>query len=77
MLADGQRALRRHSSCARCFRDSTTTCVNACLISGQSSLGGLQAWQELTRRTDELFNIIVDYPESLAALEDLKVNQCA
>lgn len=25
-------------------------------------------------RTDELFDIIVDYPESLAALEDLKVN---
>ncbi len=24
-------------------------------------------------RTDELFSIIVDYPESLAALEDLKV----
>lgn len=28
----------------------------------------------LTGRTDELFDIIVDYPESLAALEDLKVS---
>lgn len=27
----------------------------------------------LIRRTDELFDIIVDYPESMAALEDLKV----
>jgi hypothetical protein len=26
-----------------------------------------------TRRTDELFDIIVDYPDSMAALEDLKV----
>ena len=25
-------------------------------------------------RTDELFDIIVDYPDSLAALEDLKVS---
>lgn len=28
----------------------------------------------LMYRTDELFDIIVDYPDSLAALEDLKVS---
>lgn len=26
-------------------------------------------------RTDELFSIIVDYPESISALEDLKVSR--
>jgi hypothetical protein len=29
----------------------------------------------LIGRTDELFDIIVDYPDSLAALEDLKVGR--
>ena len=36
---------------------------------------GLEYYQRgLTFRTDELFDIIVDYPDSMAALEDLKVS---
>ena len=55
---------------ARCFQDLTTTFADHSSISG-----GLEASNGCFSycRTNELFDIIVDYPDSMAALEDLKV----
>ena len=47
------------------------------LVRHQVSLNSYGQRATLICRTDELFDIIVDYPDSLAALEDLRVSSPA
>lgn len=68
-----QTATTRHRSCGQCTRASTTTCASRSLTYGGSTLPSSAT---NPHSTDELFDIIVDYPDSLAALEDLRVSCC-
>jgi anaphase-promoting complex subunit 2 len=47
----------------KCFFEIRWVCAGSCC-----------AVVDLVRRTEELFDIIVDFPDSMAALEDLKVD---